>query len=388
VIADTTVRVRGVEEKHGPTVPRGFLTVLNLPDPPQIPANHSGRLELAEWITRPDNPLTTRVYVNRVWQHLFGTGIVSTLDNFGTTGAEPTNPALLDYLAQDFVRNGWSTKKLVREVVLTRAYRLGSAVPVGYRDIDPSDSLVWRHAPRRLETEEIRDSVLASSGQLDLSRPAGSPAMALRMIEIRDNGPVVASVLAAADRSRYRSIYLPLLREEAPRALEAFDPVSQTLVTGQRDATTVPSQALFMLNSPFIRQQSLALAAQLLNDKKRSDDAKIRQAYLLIDGHEPTAKDTARVKEFLTRYSDAWGKSGVAAVKPPSQGRLALVSSPASSITDGIVREDDIAIDPDADRPAAATSDLKVAAPDSAKQAAWAAFVQSLYGSAGFQFVR
>jgi hypothetical protein len=387
VIANTTVRIRGVEERHGPAVPRGFLTLVSLPNTQQIPAGHSGRLELAQWITRPDNPLTSRVYVNRVWQHLFGTGIVSSLDNFGTTGDQPSNPELLDYLAQDFIRNGWSTKKLVREIVLTHAYRLGSDIPPGYRDIDPADHFVWRHAPRRLEAEEIRDSILVSSGQLNLDHPKGSPSMVLRMIEMRDDGPVVHSILSAADRSHYRSVYLPLLRDEIPRPLAAFDPVTQTLVTGQRDSTTVPSQALFMLNSPFVRQQSAKLADSLLVNRSQSDTERIRQAYERVVGHVPTPQDTARVKTFLARYADTWSKSHPVAATPGT-AHLALVGSQDSSITKGIVRSDGLAQDDAVENANEKQDDSPVSPPDTAKQAAWAAFVQSLYGSAAFQFVR
>jgi hypothetical protein len=383
VVADTTVRVRGVEEKHGPAVPRGFLTVLSLPDTPTIPPDHSGRLELAEWIARPDNPLTTRVYVNRVWEHLFGTGIVSTLDNFGTTGDTPSNPQLLDYLANDFVRNGWSTKKLVREIVLSRAYRLGSDAPEEYLAIDPRDRYVWRHAPRRLETEEIRDSILASSGQLELEHPHGSPTMDLRMIEIRDDGPVVGSVLSAADRIRYRSVYLPLLRDETPRALAAFDPVSQTLVTGQREETTVPAQALFMLNSPFVRAQSLVFARALLSNKGATNSQRIREAYIRVVGHAPTAEDQARVKQFLVRYADTWSKTHPA---PNSKPQATLVSA-KQPITSGVVREDGLAQDDAVDNSKPQNTDSTVA-PQTPQEAAWTAFVQSLYGSSSFQFVR
>jgi uncharacterized membrane protein len=385
-IADTTVRVRGVEERHGPVVPRGVLTLLNLPNTPQIPSTHSGRLELAQWIARPDNPLTTRVYVNRVWQHLFGVGIVSTLDNFGTTGDQPANPELLDYLAQDFVHNGWSTKKLIREIVFSRAYRLGSDIPPGYRDIDPADHYVWRHAPRRLEAEEIRDSILASSGDLNLNHPKGSPSMALRMIEVRDDGPVIASILAKADRSNYRSIYLPLLREETPRPLTAFDPVSQTLVTGQRDQTTVPTQALFMLNSPFVREQSLVLADRLLQNRNTSDTERIRQAYELVLGHEPTVQDAAKAKAFLAHYSATWEKSSP--VPTSAHAHLATVAVRDSSLTDNIVREDRVQQDGTPDNSDEEQGNSQTDLPDTGTKAAWAAFVQSLYGSAAFQFVR
>jgi cytochrome c553 len=382
--ADTAVRVRGVEEKHGPVVPRGFLSLVSLPNTPKIPDGHSGRLELAEWITNPRNPLTSRVYVNRVWQHLFGAGIVSTVDNFGSMGDKPSNPELLDYLAQNFIQNGWSTKKLVREIVLTHAYRLGSSIPDGYKDIDPANRLVWRHSPRRLETEEIRDSILASAGTLDPGHPQGSSSMALRMIEIRDDGPVVDSVLQAADRNHYRSVYLPLLRDETPRALTAFDPVSQTLVTGRRDETTVPSQALFMLNSPFVREQSLRLAGQLLSGHA-SDSERIRVAFQRIVGRDPSPTDIRDVRAFLAGYASTWSnsRSGAAA----AHVERTATDQKAYSLTDGIVREDgltqDDAVDNLADNPHDPAPEAATA-----KAAAWEAFIQALYGSAAFQFVR
>ena len=373
LITDTTVRIRGVEERHGPVVPRGFLSLVSLANPPAIPAGHSGRLEMAEWITDPRNPLIARVYVNRVWQHLFGAGLVSTVDNFGTTGDQPSNAALLDYLSQTFIRDGWSTKKLVRQIVLTRAYRLGTEYPADYRDIDPADRLIWRHAPRRLAAEEVRDSILASSGQLDLNHPGGSPSMALRMIEIRDDGPVVRSILAAADRSRYRSIYLPLLRGETPRALAAFNPVEQTLVTGQRDVTTVPSQALFMLNAPFVRRQSVVLAESLLSGKHRSDAQRIREAYERVLGRDPTSPETQKISAFLASYSAGWLQSHPAS---PAPGRgVAPAVTPYNDVTAGIVRSDDLTQDDEVDDGKPTDEAAQMAAPDSAAKAAWAAFV-------------
>jgi len=389
IITDTTVRIRGVEERHGPVVSRNFLSLVTLQNTPKIPANHSGRLELAQWITDPSNPLTARVYANRVWQHLFGVGIVNTVDNFGSMGDQPSNQQLLDYLAQEFIHNGWSTKKLIREIVLTRAYRLGSEIPAGYRDIDPADRLVWRHAPRRLETEEIRDSILAASGELDLNHPDGSPSMALRMIEIRDDGPVVHSILDAADRSHYRSVYLPLLRGEIPRPLAAFDPVVQTLVTGQRDETTVPTQALFMLNSPFVREQSLNFATSLLSVKHQSDGDRIRVAYERALSRDPVQRESARAKEFLTRFTNLWLRDhpGSATSSIISRGSTDNpIQKPGTGITDGIVRSDGLDQDDEVEDVRPATKVIVL--PDNAQKAAWAAFVQSLYGSAEFQFAR
>jgi mono/diheme cytochrome c family protein len=393
VITDTAVRIRGVEERHGPIVPRNYISLIKLADAPIIPPDHSGRLELAQWIINPAHPLTARVYVNRVWQHLFGTGIVSTVDNFGSMGDQPSNPELLDYLAQDFIRNGWSTKKLVREIVLSRAYRLGTDVPSGYRDIDPGDRLVWRHAPHRLEAEEIRDSILRSSRQLDLSHPAGSPSMRLRMIEMRDDGPVVHSILKAADRSPYRSIYLPQLRGEVPRPLAAFDPVSQTLVTGQREETTVPTQALFLLNSPFVREQSLNLASDLLSDKRASDTQRIRSAFERIIARDPNAPEIEKVKRFLLQYATTWRKSHSDG-KASTQATLVSLKHDAQdrkpfALTEGIFRSDNLSQDdPDDTSKQFADETPVMVVPDSAHQAAWAAFVQSLFGSAEFQFVR
>ena len=396
VITDTSVRIRGVEERHGPVSPRGFLSLVSLADAPKIPADHSGRLELALWITNPKNPLTPRVYVNRVWQHLFGTGLVSTVDNFGSMGDQPANSQLLDYLAENFIQNGWSTKKLIREIVLTHAYRLGTEIPAGYRDIDPADRLIWRHAPRRLEAEEIRDSILQSSGQLNLNHPHGSPSMALRMIEMRDDGPAVHSILEAADRSPYRSVYLPQLRGEVPRPLAAFDPVSQTLVTGQREETTVPTQALFMLNSPFVREQSLDLANSLLVVRHANDAQRIRQVYERTLARDPEPREIARVKVFLAKYSASWLKSHPEAssanhphVAKASKQADNEANNNSSDITAGVVRSDNLGQDdPDDTSKQFADETPLLVFPDTAKKAAWAAFVQSLYGSAEFQFVR
>lgn len=214
-----------------------------MPGAAKVNPLQSGRLELADWLVNPKNPLTARVIVNRIWQHLFGRGIISTVDNFGITGDTPSHPELLDYLANRFIREGWSLKKLVHAMVLTRAYQLGCNASETHRIADPANGLVWRHSPRRMDAEEIRDAVLSASGHLDLNRPAASPAKNLPMVEMRDNGPEARTINEEADKSMHRSVYLPLLRTVIPRSLEAFDPVDQSLVTGSRDATTVPGQA-------------------------------------------------------------------------------------------------------------------------------------------------
>ncbi len=371
---DTAIRIRGEAERVGPTVPRGFLTAFAVPGAPQIEPGHSGRLELAEWLTSPANPLTPRVIVNRVWQHLFGQGIVSTVDNFGITGDRPSNLELLDFLANEFIRGGWSMKKLVRVIVLSHAYRLGSEAPDGHREIDPDNRLIWRHSPRRLEAEEIRDAVLASSGSLDLTPPSGSPVKQLKMIEIVDNGPEARSMVEQADRSVYRSIYLPLLRGLTPRALDAFDPVSQTLVTGRRDATTVPTQALFLLNATFVRQQSLALARKLRSEKNRDASAEIREAYLRVLGRWPGAHEVRQADRFLADYAASYSQM--------SPIEASTVVKPAVEKTaDAKVDQNDV-------DHAVPVADEETVRPTSADEAAWMGLVQALYASAEFRFVR
>jgi len=369
-IADTSIRIRGEAERIGPTVPRGFLTAFTVPGAPAINRAQSGRLELAQWLTSPQNPLTSRVIVNRVWQHLFGQGIVSTVDNFGTTGDQPSHPELLDHLATQFMREGWSVKTLVRELVLSRTYRLSSQAMVSYREIDPANHLLWRHSPRRLDAEEMRDSILATAGVLQLQKPSSTPAQQLKMIEMRDNGPQSLTIHEAADRSTVRSVYLPLLRGVTPGALAAFDPVSQTMVTGQRDSTTVPTQALFLLNSSFVRQQSLALADRLLSERNAGDAVRLREAYRLTVGRLPNPHEVARAQSFLAQYSASYHAAS------PASAPVTVVAKPVPAV------EGD-----DMDRTEYMPSET-IVQPGSPQAAAWMSFVQALYASAEFRFVR
>jgi hypothetical protein len=349
-VGDTELRVRGEAEKLGPVVPRGFLTVFDVPGAAPVNPKQSGRLELAGWLVSPKNPLTPRVIVNRVWAHLFGRGLVGTVDNFGVTGDVPSHPELLDHLASRFLRDGWSVKKLVRTLVLTRAYQLSSEATAAHRQADPANRLVWRHSPRRLDAEEIRDAMLAAAGTLNRNQPAGSPVQQLRMIEMGDNGPEAAAIHSQADRSLSRSVYLPLIRGLTPRALEAFDPVDQTLVSGSRDATTVPGQALYLLNSSFVRRQALALADRLLTRKESTDHDVIDIAYRRTLGRSPNAAEVRRAQVFLQEYESAARDSRV---------DLDKSGEPAA---DGV-------------------------RPKDARTAAWLAFVQALFGSAEFRYL-
>lgn len=379
-ITDTAIRLRGQAEKLGPVVPRGFLTTFAVPDAPAINTNQSGRLELAQWLTSPKNPLTPRVIVNRAWHHLFGQGLVTTVDNFGINGDQPSHPELLDHLASQFIRDGWSLKKLVRELVLSRAYQLDSGAVGNQLERDPANRLVWRHSPRRLEAEEVRDAILASAGTLQKAPPAGSAAAKLKMIEMRDNGPEADAIHEEADRALYRSLYLPLLRGVTPKSLAAFDPVEQNLVTGRRDATTVPTQALYLLNSTFVRKQSLALGLRLLNEGLETDAARIRQAYLLILGRAPAADEVTRAESFLRSYAQTYRQSRTANVLALLTG---ISNKPVAAASAPIVPED-----PDNIDRSTVLAPEEVIQTQTPEAAAWLGLAQSLYASAEFRFVR
>lgn len=376
-VADTELRLRGEAEKLGPVIPRGFLTTFAVPEVPAINPEQSGRLELASWLTSTNNPLTPRVVVNRAWQHLFGDGIVTTVDNFGINGDRPSHPELLDYLANEFIRNGWSTKKLVRTIVLSRAYQLGSERTETHHTIDPANRLIWRHSPRRLSAEEMRDAILTSSGQLIVQPLKGSAAKELRMVEMRDNGPEARTIQDASDTALYRSIYLPLLRGVVPKALEPFDPVEQSLVTGKRDATTVPTQSLFLLNSAFVRKQSLALAEQL-SAIEGDDSKRIEQAYLRALNRRPSRSEADRAARFLAEFEQSSPEIASAVIQV---AHLTEKRSPAKTEEDAAANPDDVPRGDDVPQ------EEPVLARDT-RAAAWMSFVQALYASAEFRFVR
>lgn len=381
-VADTQLRIRGEAERLGPVVPRGFLSAFAVPGAATVNPAQSGRLELAQWLTSPANPLTPRVIANRTWQHLFGTGLVSTVDNFGVTGDKPSHPELLDHLASEFVEDGWSVKKLVRMLVLSRAYRLGSDEPEDHHLKDPANRLVWRHSPRRMAAEEIRDSILAANGKLK-DKPSEPPAVKdLRMVEMRDNGQEAKGIYERADRELARSIYLPLLRGLIPKSLEAFDPVSQTLVTGSRDTTTVPGQALFFLNSSFVRSQALAYAEILAADS-RNDDDKLSELYAKILARKASSSDLARARDFLGHFTATW--QGQLPAVPAATVQLAENTPQAG---DGNNTGDNNAVNPDDMPRNDLTAVSTLVEPKDSNSAAWMALIQALYASAEFRFIR
>jgi len=309
--ADMPIHVRGNPRAHGAVVPRGVLRVACWDDPPAIPASSSGRRELAEWIADPRNPLTARVAVNRAWQKLFGVGIVATVDYFGTRGERPTHPELLDRLAADFIRDGWSVKRLFRRLALSRTYRLASVGAAGAA-VDPDARLLWRMPRRRLDAEAIRDGVLAVSGRLVPS--AGGPALPLEIPEnaggLTDtvNPPSFRFRRFRRDQEFVRTVYLPVVRS-APqpgpaRLREVFDFTPPATFAGMRTQTVVPTQALFLLNDPFMKARAADLAA--LVTEAGSDRAdRLHRLWLRVLGRTITPEEVADAAGFLDRLAAA-----------------------------------------------------------------------------------
>jgi hypothetical protein len=297
-IGDTQVRLRGQVAELGPEVPRGFLQVASAPGraTADVAAGESGRRELAEWIASPGNPLTARVFVNRVWHWLFGAGIVRTTDNFGTTGEPPSHPELLDHLATRFVESGWSTKSLVREIVLSRTWQLASGPPP---EGDPDNRLLSCHPRRRLDAEQLRDSVLLASGQLDLT--VGGP-------NIDGAGEIDADDTAAQSTEyqyeyggdRRRSVYTPAFRAKRLDLFDAFDFGNANLPLGERATSTVAPQALYLLNSPFVLAQAEAAARRVLEEAGPGGGARLGLACHLTLGRPPTAAESEVFEAFLT----------------------------------------------------------------------------------------
>ena len=314
-ITDSPLFARGEPDKPGEKVPRGVVSALSTGAAPVIPAKTSGRRELAEWIVAPENPLTARVMANRVWHWLFGRGIVESVDNFGTSGQPPTNAALLDHLALRLRDGGWSVKKLIREIVLSRTYQLGSAFDEKSFAADPENTLVWRMSKRRLDAECIRDAILATSQQLQLQPPVGSP------VALAGDGPVSrprrgGSDVAINAATNVRSVYLPIIRDLLPDALDAFDFAEPSLVTGARETTNVPSQALFLLNSEFVATQARLLGQRVVasypggpnGGASANLDERVTYAYWLVFSRPPDAVEHTAAMTFFGKFPAAWSK--------------------------------------------------------------------------------
>jgi hypothetical protein len=300
-VRDCAIRIKGEANQPGDTPRRGDLQWPGLPKLPAIAERESGRLALAQWIASPANPLTARVFTNRIWAHLFGRGLVASVDDFGLTGEKPTHPELLDHLALRFVENGWSVKKLIRAMMLSHTYRQSSASEPGRMSRDGTNTLYWRMNPKRLELEAIRDSMLFVSGGLNFERPAG--------IQVAGNGGKGNKGRTRAvldENSPCRTIYLPVVRDNLPELYKIFDFPEPTQIKGEREVTTVPAQALFFLNSRFANDTARAAAKRLLDDSAlRTDDARIARTYVAVLGREPSPDEMKDARAFLQSAGSA-----------------------------------------------------------------------------------
>ena len=295
-IENCALRIKGEPYQRGPLIARGTMAVEGLPKLASIPANASGRLQLAEWLVSPQNPLTARVMVNRLWQHLFGRGIVATVNNFGRSGERPTNPELLDHLASRFVQHGWSIKQMIRSIMLSRTYQMSSATYANNTLIDEANEHLWRMEPRRLEVEAIRDALLHVGGTLNVGPPDGTPVLGNggkgRYAKTRSKLEVGAP---------YRTVYLPILRDLLPEMHEVFDFPNPSQIKGQRDVTTVPPQSLFLLNNSLPIRAARNLAQRLMqNSRLRDDTARVQAAWLVTLGRLPSAAETQGAIAFMS----------------------------------------------------------------------------------------
>jgi hypothetical protein len=299
---DHPLFVRGDCLKPMAVVPRRFLEVLSKPGE-QFTVPGSGRLELATRIASGDNPLTARVMVNRLWQHVFGEGIVRTVDDFGHNGEQPSHPELLDHLAHRFVEDGWSMKRMIRALVLTKTFQQTNRPSAAARAADPENRLLHHYPARRMEAEAIRDAILMASGRLDLTL-GGASVDPFREREISHqrlfSGPL--------DGKGRRSLYVKRTLMEPPKFLEAFNLPKGGVMQGRRDVTNVPAQALALLNDPFLLDQA-RVWAEKLTTTEASVDARIERMFRVGLGRPPERGERARfaaaVKRFATLHEVA-----------------------------------------------------------------------------------
>jgi hypothetical protein len=306
--SDMPIYIRGNPYAPGKVVPRGVLQVASWSKFPAIPAGHSGRLQLADWLADRRNPLTPRVTVNRIWQKLFGEGLVRSVDYFGSRGETPSHPALLDHLATRFMNDGWSQKRLIRAIVLSRTYRLSSVNQVAAVRMDPDNRLLWRMNRQRLDAEALRDGLLAVSGELQPS--AGGPALVLEEVENCGalvqkgvNPPNYTHRKPRANEEFVRTIYLPVMRTNTAthdRLRTFFDFVNPAQIAGQRSQTVVPTQSLFVMNNDLFRKRAKSLADRVLTQSS-SPEVRLHQLWLRVLGRPITAVEQRDAVGFLAQ---------------------------------------------------------------------------------------
>lgn len=294
-VGDVKINIAGDPRKKGEVAPRAYLKAITK-DRPTIRAGHSGRLELARWVASPDNPLTARVLVNRVWQHHFGKGLVATPSNFGAQSAPPSHPELLDALARSFIQSGWSIKSLHRQIVLSAVYQLDSVSSPQQAHSDEANRFYWRFDRQRMDAEAFRDSILAVSGTLEPGNGGRHPFPATEKLKFTQGNPFND----VYDNNR-RSVYLMTPRLNKHPWMALYDGADPNKSTEQRASSTVALQALAMMNGAFVREKSEALARRIMASTL-DPQGRVQEAYELVLSRSVESAEITEVLDYLTRY--------------------------------------------------------------------------------------
>jgi hypothetical protein len=300
------VHLRGNYLTLGKEMDRGYPEVMRTSlIKPMFPSRESGRLQLARWLASPEHPLTARVMANRIWRWHFGKGLVTSTENFGALGDKPSHPQLLDWLARQFIEEGWSVKSMHRLLMKSSAYRMSStaaAVELGGADpklVDPENRLLWRANLQRLEAEQVQDALLTVSGALDRT-------MGGKTIELRNREFVFhhTSKNRTTYQSKRRALYLPVIRNHMYDLFEQFDYPDPTMPTGSRNSTVVAPQALIMLNAPIVMESAERLAGMMLS-AAGTEDGRVNQLYERLYARPATPAELERAQRFLSAGSDS-----------------------------------------------------------------------------------
>ena len=367
LIRDANLLVRGELDKPGEVVPRGVPPIADLEESILVKKG-SGRLDFAEWIVSESNPLTARVMANRIWLHLFGRGIVESTENFGLEGKVPSHPELLDYLASKFMEDDWSVKSLIREIVTSRAYQMSSRGNSRGLNIDPENTMYWRMSPRRLEAEAIRDAILVAAGALDTTPPVGSPISWAtgRLVNVGSAEEFIPD--------NHRSVYMPIVRGSVPLFLDTFDVADPSFVTGDREETSVPSQALFLLNDDWVMKQADSMAKELLA-LRMSDDERVELAFKRTLGRKPSAAERGAIRMFFQDFGKLDDRNN-AYQQPDLPRQLAAAGRNNSAERRAMIRR------------RLEARGIEVPETLTPREVAWSSFCQSLFACADFRYVQ
>ncbi|HEY2844760.1 MAG TPA: DUF1549 and DUF1553 domain-containing protein [Bryobacteraceae bacterium] len=324
-------------DMKGDEVQPGFLSILDPKDAKVTAlANSTGRrTALAAWLTDPKNPLVARVMVNRIWHYNFGTGIVATPGDFGRMGSRPTHPELLDYLSATFVENGWSVKKIQRQILLSNTYQQSSELQAKAAEADPDNKLLWRWPRRRMEAEAVRDSMLFTSGLLNpqMGGPGVFPPVPAGTLSDLSATAAAGGWKSEKDpaQNNRRSVYIFVRRNLRYPMLQEFDSANTFESCDFRKNTVTPSQSLDLLNNDLILQWAQSLAGRVLNDSGLTPDAQIDRAFKLTYGRAPSTEEQKLAAEFLTRQMPIMAQrmAADAKTKPPLPSNMPAGMDPA-----------------------------------------------------------